>query len=91
MTIKNLHDDTIILNNNNLIEGISLKLSNSTLIQPYNTVFGGRKIKIEPNRIKEYKIKYNVGNSNINYIESIVMKGIYYSGRELTADSEFIF
>lgn len=91
LSIKNLHDDYIILNTNKLTENMYLKLKSSSLISPYGTVLGGREIKIEKERTKEYKIKYNVTNENISNIESFVLKGVYYGGKNVTTDVEFVF
>lgn len=91
LVIKNTHDDDIVLNTNKTAENIYVKLADNSLISPYNTVLGGRQIKIEKDRIKEYKIKYNVPNENINGIKSIVIKDIYYNGRDSTGDVEFVF
>lgn len=91
LSIKNLHDDYITLNTNKMAENIYLKLTNSSLISPYGTVLGGREIKIEKGRTKEYKIKYNVTNENISNIESFVLKDIYYGGKNVTSDVEFVF
>ena len=90
LVIKNTHDNDIVLNTNKAVENIYLKLANNSLVSPYNTVLGGREINIGKDRIKEYKIKYNVSNKNINYIKSIVIKDIYYEGREVTSDVEFV-
>lgn len=90
LVVKNTHDDTVVLNSNNKAEGIYVKLTDDTLVSPYNTVLGGSEAKIEKDRMKEYKIRYNVKNENVTSIESIVIKDIYYNGREVTGDVEFI-
>lgn len=90
LVIKNTHDDAIILNSTNGAESIYVKLLNNSLISPYNTVLGGSSVKIDKERIKEYKIRYNIKNENFTQIESIVIKDIYYNGRNITGDVEFV-
>lgn len=90
LVIKNTHDDAIILNSTNGAESIYVKLLNNSLISPYNTVLGGSSVKIDKERIKKYKIRYNIKNENFTQIESIVIKDIYYNGRNITGDVEFV-
>jgi len=90
IVIKNVHDSTIYLNSATKPEGMYLRIGDS-LVGPYTTVLGTRKIEIEPNRIKQYTIRYKVDNTKINRIMSMVLKDIYYEGRGLTGDVEFVF
>ncbi len=91
VTVKNVHDDTIRLNTKNMPEDIYLKLTDGTLITPYNVLMGGSEVVLERDRIKEYKIRYNVENGNIPQIESFVIKDIYYDGKDIVGDAEFVF
>lgn len=91
VTIKNVYDNTIVINSKHVIEPINIKLNNNSLIAPYSTVFGSKSVELLPNKDVRYKIKYNIQNEDLEQIQSIVIKDIYYNGKDVTEDAEFVF
>ena len=87
--LKNLHDNTIVLNSNGNAECFYLKLSGEKLLTPYTTVLGGRNERIETERVKEYTVRYLVKNENMNSIESLLITEVYYEGVNKTATVEY--
>lgn len=87
--LKNLHDNTIVLNSSNNQEGFYLKLEGEKLVAPTTMVLGGRSVSLETERTKEYTLRYLIKNENMNSIESLLISDVYYEGVDKTAIVEY--
>lgn len=91
ITVKNLYDEDIILNSQKQAECIYLKLADNSIIAPFGSVLGGTKLTLRSQRSKTYIVKYRLENKMMNSIQSLVIKDIYYEGKNITSDAEFTF
>lgn len=91
ITLKNMHNNNIIINSEKLYEGIYLLDSSGNIIQPSNVVFAGRTIEIIPNGTKSLEISFNIDSLNFYSISGFVVRGVKYLGINKLSDVTFKF
>ena len=89
VTIKNTSINKIDLNKNYKLEGILLKISDGSIVYPENTILGGTTKTIDQNRSFNCKLIYNVNNSLMSSMNSLILADVYYYGRGITKNIEF--